>query len=349
VEGGLALDRPPPAAALVRVPDSLGRRFTVFVDTEEEFDWSAPFSRERHGTEAIAALPALHARLHAAGVKPCYLVDFPVARSRAASAVLRRMIDAGEADLGAQLHPWVTPPFEEALTVTNSFAGALPPRLEAAKLAVLLDALEHGFGRRARIYRAGRYGVGPNTAALLVQAGMRLDVSIRPGFDYSGEGGPDFTGFGTAPFRAGPGGALLAWPAGAGAAGPLARLAPRILPALARRPALRGLLARAGLFNHVPLTPEGVPIREALAAVRAMLAGGVRLLSFSYHSPSAEPGHTPYVRDAADLARFHRWWETMFGELARQGVAPIGAEALLDALAAAPLDSAPAPPLGAAG
>ena len=55
------------------------------------------------------------------------------------------------------------------------------------------------------------------------------------------------------------------------------------------------------------------------------------MLNFSFHSPSLAPGHTPYVRNAADLARFHAWWSTMLDHLDRAGVRP----ATLDELVAA--------------
>ena len=35
-----------------------------------------------------------------------------------------------------------------------------------------------------------------------------------------------------------------------------------------------------------------------------MAARGHRTFSLTYHSPSLAPGHTPYVRDGADLDRF---------------------------------------------
>ena len=41
---------PPPAAAdLIAWPESFGTRFTILVDTEEEFDWNAPLERDNHG------------------------------------------------------------------------------------------------------------------------------------------------------------------------------------------------------------------------------------------------------------------------------------------------------------
>jgi len=37
---------------------------------------------------------------------------------------------------------------------------------------------------------------------------------------------------------------------------------------------------------------------------RALYRSGIRLFVFSFHSPSIQPGGTPYVQSQADLARF---------------------------------------------
>ncbi|WP_336297258.1 hypothetical protein [Sphingomonas sp. 7/4-4] len=50
----------------------------------------------------------------------------------------------------------------------------------------------------------------------------------------------------------------------------------------------------------------------------------------------------PYVRDAADLVAFHRWWDAVFGLLARLGVAPASLAELLDAACGAAPSSATA-------
>ena len=43
------------------------------------------------------------------------------------------------------------------------------------------------------------------------------------------------------------------------------------------------------------------------------------------------PGHTPYVRDAADLAAFYRWWDAVLTLLDRRGVANASLDELLAA------------------
>jgi MFS family permease len=58
------------------------------------------------------------------------------------------------------------------------------------------------------------------------------------------------------------------------------------------------------MLSRVPLTPEGITATEATTAIDALIEEGVRVLNFSFHSPTLEPGHTPYVRSEDDLARF---------------------------------------------
>ncbi len=320
---------------LIRWPADFGNRFMLFVDCEEEFDWSAPFSREARSVSAIAALPEMHARLSEQGIAPCYLCDYPIVTDAGAVEVLRGLVADGRTTIGAQLHPWVNPPHDEAPSAALSFAGNLPVDLEAAKLDALTDVITTAFGRAPLAYRAGRYGIGPATLRLLAERGYRLDTSMRARHDYSQDGGPDFRGVGVEAFRL-RGSGMIEVPLSTIFTGRLRR-AGRSLHALGGAvPRGRGLLARTGLVSRVPLTPEGVPIEEAAEAVRIAAEKGARLLTFSFHSPSLVPGHTPYVRDAADLARFMRWWDVMFDLLGRLGFAPASLGELLAAAGRAP-------------
>lgn len=326
---------PAPAdEALIKWPEALGTRFTVFVDTEEEFDWNGPFTRDRHATGAVAAIPAAHARFAAMGVPLAYMVDYPVVADPRAVDVLRDALADGVSTVGAQLHAWVTPPFDEPLDARHSYAGNLSRDLEAAKLDTLTAALTAAFGRAPLAYRAGRYGIGPNTLDLLAARGYRLDSSVRARYDYRGDGGPDFTGVGPHAYRCGPAGALIELPLTTAFTGALKGQGSWLYPALGRLPRGRGVFARAGLLQRVALTPEQMPANDAQEAVRAALGEGVQVLNFAFHSPSLEPGHTPYVRDAADLVRFWRWWDAMLAFLAKAGVTHVGIDALIAAAGA---------------
>ncbi|MES3093047.1 polysaccharide deacetylase family protein [Sphingomonas aerolata] len=292
-------------------------RYTLFVDVEEQFDWNAPFQRTRHSTSAMAAFPEAHARFREQGVALTCLVDYPIVDDPAAVEILRDVVADGRSEIGAQLHPWVNPPFGEPLTPAMSFAGNLPEGLEAAKLRSLTNAIATAFGRRPRAYRAGRYGVGPDTVATLTALGYRLDSSVRPGYDYSAEGGPDFSSSDPRPCRVG---ALLSVPLSTLYVGALRGRGAALYRTLGRVPYARGVASRLGLLSRVALTPEDMPIGAALEAVTIAVGEGVELLNFAFHSPSLVPGNTPYVRDAADLRAFHDWWSAMLTRLDRLGV-----------------------------
>lgn len=327
-----AIASPPAPEAHVRFAAGFGPRFVVTVDTEEEFDWSKPFERTGHGLSHVPRLAKFQQFCEGFGVTPVYLIDYPIASDPGISAALGQAVADGRAEIGVQLHPWVNPPHAEDLTVSNSFAGNLEPALEEAKLVKLRDTISRAFnGTAPLIYRAGRYGVGPHTAAILGQASIAIDTSVRAHFDYSSQGGPDFTGLPAHPWWVDRRGGLMELPLTTVFSGLLRRAGPWLFPRLWRVPRLRGVLARLGLMNRVPLTPEGVSPAEAIAGIDLALGDGLPVLVFSFHSPSLRPGNTPYVRDDDQLDQLYGWWRTVFAHLARRGVRPAGVAQIMQA------------------
>lgn len=332
VSGSADLMKPPGASAILNLPPER-RHFMVFVDTEEEFDWLAGVDRSRTQVTATAGMARCHAMLAAAGICPVYLTDYPVIDSDAASDLIGRWLADGTADIGAHLHPWVNPPHEEVVSAANSFAGNLPEALERAKLTSLCERMEERLGVRPTAYRAGRYGVGPNTARILIELGFRLDCSIRSRFDYSAAGGPDFTSMPVQPYRLDDEGSLIELPLSTAYVGGFRSLGASLHRWASVVPKAPAALARSGLFARTPLTPEGVTARQCVAAIDALLDCETPLLSFSFHSPTTEPGHTPYVRDASALEDFYRWWDVVLDHLVRRSVEPLslsGLYALID-------------------
>jgi hypothetical protein len=309
------LDITPLPTARAALPADFAPCYLIFGDAEEEFDWSAPFHRDATSTRAMGSLPDANRRLMQWGCVPTYLADYPVVNDPTSAAILRQMVERGECDVGAQLHPWVTPPHEELLCPINSFAGNLPIGLEAAKLRALTRRIEEAVGVRPEVYRAGRYGVGPNSAMLLEAEGYRLDVSVRSLFEYRGEGGPDFSRCPVWPWWVTD--RLLELPLTAAFTG---RWSDRA--ALHRPRWSRSALARTGLLNRVSLTPEGMPAKEAVAAIERLLDAGTQIFSLSFHTPSVEIGHTPYVRNASDLRAFWGWWDAVLNFFAARDVRP---------------------------
>lgn len=314
--------QPPLAQDMIRLDPAFGTRFMLFVDTEEEFDWDAPFSRVGHGVTALAGMARGQAYFAAAGVKPIYVTDYPVIDDDAAAAMMGQWASDGAADIGAHLHPWVNPPHVEAVNATNSYVGFLPVDVERAKLEALCVRIEQRFGRRPIAYRAGRYGVGLNSARLLEEAGFRLDSSVRSRFDYAHQHGPDFHGLPQTPYWAGPTRSLIELPLSTAFAGMLRGGGERLYRAAQAMGPLAGALSRARMLSRIPLTPEGVPLNEAIAAIDALIEEGVPVLNFSFHSPTLEPGHTPYVRNEGDRTAFYAWWDGVLAHLARRGVGP---------------------------
>ena len=321
----IRLDLPPRADQRAALPQDFGRRYVIFGDAEEEFDWGAPFARENTSTAAIAGLPAATQRFNDRGAVPCYMVDYPVVNNPESAAITRAMVESGQCDVGTQLHPWVNPPFEEEVSSFNSFTGNLPRELQRTKLHALTTKIEDATGFRPVTYRAGRYGIAAHTADLLIEAGYRMDVSVRALFDYSAQGGADFSAHPIWPYRVG--GPLWEGPLTAAWLGHLRRF-----PALHKLPALRGPLSRLGLLSRVALTPEDMPLADAQEAIRILLGEGHALFSLSFHTPTVEIGHTPYVRDAADLARFWAWWDGVLDLFDRERVLPVRAHDIIKAL-----------------
>ena len=278
----------------------------VLIDTEEEFDWSRPLARENTGTNTIAAQHRAHRVVERHGIRPIYTIDYPVAET--GFAPLRELHQDGLCEIGAHLHPWVNPPHDELVSNANSYPGNLAPALERAKLERLTGLIEERFGSRPTVYKAGRYGVGPATAGTLEALGYDYDASVVPESDFRPDDGPDFRACGARPYWFGGTRRMLEIPVTVGFVGGLAGAGNRFHQHLRSRLGMKlhlpGIFSRLKMFERIRLSPEGQSFEELRRLTNAMMADGHRVFSFTYHSPSLEPGHTPYVRDNAELDRF---------------------------------------------
>ena len=278
----------------------------VVIDTEEEFDWRAPPNPESRSVENVQELPLLQAVFDRHGVRPAYLIDHPVASCPRAVALLRGMVGRGACEVGAHLHPWVTPPVEEPMDVWYSFGCNLAPELERRKLETLTRAIAEAFEAAPRIFKAGGYGIGPSTCGFLAELGYRVDSSVVPYTDFSLRGGPNFHGSTPQPFETAEG--IVEIPLTAGFAGQFSRHGPamfsRIDGPIGHLLHIPGFAARLSLMERIRLSPEGHGLADMVRLTRAALARGERLFMLSLHSSSLLPGATDYVRDEADRTAF---------------------------------------------
>ncbi|CCG40557.1 polysaccharide deacetylase family protein [Magnetospirillum molischianum] len=321
----------PPAepGAWVRLPQG-EPLLVVLVDAEEEFDWRH-FSSDCVSVRNIAEQYRAQRLFERFGCRPTYLVDFAVASQPQGYQPLRDYLESGRCGIGAQLHPWVTPPLTEDICARNSFAGNLPAAVEFQKIARLTDEIETNLGCRPILYRAGRYGTGAHSVTSLIDLGYRMECSVVPFTSFAAGGGPDYRRFGVAPYWLDRDRTLMELPLTCALIGRWAGADPSpfstlVCGALARYLHVPGLLARFGLINRVRLSPEGFSLEEAKALTLALLSRGQRLFHLTYHSSSLLPGGSPYVRTERDRDLFLGWIEAyldfFLGEIAGRPATP---------------------------
>lgn len=283
-------------------------KLIVVIDTEEEFDWTRDFSRNNVSVRAMRQIGRLQDIFDNYGITPIYVVDYPVASQPEGYRPLQEIYSDGRCLIGAHVHPWVNPPFVEQVNAYNSFPGNLPKSLEEKKIKAISQIIGEHFGEQPTIYKAGRYGSGPHTAAILEKHGFEVDLSVCPNMDYSAQGGPDFTNYSACPYWFGTHRRLLEIPLTTGFTGILKHWGSTLYP-MASHPALAryhmlGIMARLKFLNKVWMSPEGYTLKENIDLLKVLYHDGLRVFSFGMHSPSVEPGHTPYVRSKHDLERF---------------------------------------------
>ena len=282
---------------------------TLVIDVEEDFDWDYPIAGTSHSTAHLRHIGVLQSILAAYGAVPTYMVTYPVLEDEAAVRALRYGAERGECALGIQLHPWVTPPFDDAHEHEASYSGNLDVGLEESKLLALLERFKDCFGFAPAAYRAGRYGLGRQTGRILEDNGFRVDTSIAPRTDFSPEGGPDYTRQDCRPFWFGGSRRLLEVPLCRSIIGWGGAAAPFLYRAmtgklLAHSRAV-GILTRSRCAERITLSPEGNDPAAMRRLVRSLLAHGQHVLPLSFHSSSIHPGRNPYVRDKAGLHDFY--------------------------------------------
>ena len=285
----------------------------VTIDTEEEFDWQKPFSSQNRSVRAIDHLPQLQQLLDELDVRPTYVVDHPVATTPASVRVLGELLDRGRCEVGAHLHPWVNPPLSEVISGANSYLCNLPLELQQEKVIELTGAIEKNLHVHPRTFKAGRYGLDFRLVPFLQSLGYRVDTSVLSYSDMTEDSGPDFSRFASEPFRfeappdeqTGDCLSLLEVPSTAGFTRRPFSWSSRAYRFASLRQIrwlrLRGILWRSRLLRRVVLSPEGFEVRDLLRIVNGLHRGGASVLNVTLHSPSLQPGNTPYVRNEQEL------------------------------------------------
>jgi len=303
------LTQPAPVAAPPqRDPASRRPVLVVSIDTEEEFDWHAPFSSANRSVAHASELPRLQEVFDDCGVRPTYMVDHPIATSEASVRVLGDIHRRGACEVGAHLRPWVNPPLREEISGRNSYLCNLPLDLQQEKLAELTGAIRTAFGTAPTSFKAGRYGLDFALTPALCDLGYRVDASVRALENLRGDGGPDWSEHAPIPFwiehdqqR------LLEVPCSVGFnRRPFATWAKlhRWLSRWGRPMRAVGLLWHTRLLRRIALTPEEHGTDDLIRLAQTMAHDPAPVLHLTLHSPSVGVGFTPYVRTEDERDRF---------------------------------------------
>lgn len=310
------------------VNDDMPPQLIVVIDAEEEFDWQAQPDRAQTNVTSMYSIELAQTICEEYGIKPCYVVDYPVASQPEGYGLLKSYYQNGKCEIGAHLHPWVNPPFDEHLTRNNMYPGNLSIAQEKQKLEMLCDAIELAFGFKPTIYKAGRYGLGSNTVRVLESLGFEIDLSMCPPVDYRADGGPDYSQSSAHPFLFGSNSQILEIPisgAFVGWAGAASRGVYNVGQNLISLK-LPGVLARIKAVDRLMLSPEGFTTAEHIRLTEFLYKEGVRTFTWNLHSPSLVPGMTPYVNSKADLNDFldlfRRYFDYFFEKLSGQATTP---------------------------
>ena len=93
-------------------------KFIVTIDTEED-NWDK-YSRTDNPVENLKKIIPLQKIFDRYGVRPTYLISYPVATDPKCIEILKSILDQGQCEIGSQCHPWNTPPFVEEINEHNS-------------------------------------------------------------------------------------------------------------------------------------------------------------------------------------------------------------------------------------
>jgi peptidoglycan/xylan/chitin deacetylase (PgdA/CDA1 family) len=282
----------------------------VGIDTEGDNQWDAA-ARANQRFENIYALPRLHALFARHGVRPTYVITYPVARDAASAQVLRELKRGGDCEIGAHHHVWETPPFTSDDVARHDYAANLPlPQFEA-QLASLTGAIHQAIGERPVSYRSGRFGFSAAHVAALETLGYRIESSVTPLFYEAHKHGPDFVDAPLHPYflaydsATRPGtSAVLEIPVSAA----LNRRLPKQLQYLyARAPkpyTTKRVLRKLGVAHVRWLRPSYSSLEDMIGLARDLASSGEPVLNLLFHSSEAIVGGSPYNRTDAELTAF---------------------------------------------
>jgi peptidoglycan/xylan/chitin deacetylase (PgdA/CDA1 family) len=303
----------------------------ITIDTEED-NWS-----DYSAAPAVSNIPRLlelQKLFDAYGAKPTYLISYPVAADEESSRMLRSIMEEGRCEIGAHLHPWNTPPFEEEKTVKNTMLFRLDAGLQYRKMESLHAKIHENFGMEPDSFRTGRWGFDRTVAGNLHRLGYKVDSSVSPYINWETYHGPDFSDWRPKPrkIRIGndtsPESYLLEVPATIGFLQSNQELCDSIYNTISdsrlRHFRLRGVLDRLNLLNKVWLSPEPDTSEKMIRLASMLGKKEFPVLNMFFHSPSLRHGLTHFTKTVEEERELFGRIERFLKFMGTSGIRSIG-------------------------
>jgi len=319
-----------------------GRKPALCVSIDVESDMPRWVVEPETTLENIKGIPRLQELFDEIGIRPTYLVTYPVADTPSCVDVFRPILESGRCEIGMHCHPWTTPPISDEERLVARFLSDMPPSEVETKFRAVTEKIREAFGISPVTYRAGRFGLAPSHLPMLEDLGFLVDTSVTPLVSWVEEGGPDYRDAPLLPYhpnyldvtRAGNSRLLEV---------PVTITTTRSVPgwvkwAYLRLPPvmrLRGLMSRdrLDLVDVVWAYPAEFSAAAMIRAAEEAERSGSPVVNFFMHSNEIWPGQSPYCKDEAELdAYLDRLGSTLRELVDRRGLIPMTLEELREEL-----------------
>jgi len=163
--------------------------FIITIDTEGDDLWARPREITTRNAEHLPRFQSLCERFGSS------LSTLRTTRWRCPmflSSLRATCLRAGAGEVGMHLHAWNSPPLVPLTSDDFHFLPYLieyPDQVMREKIKFVTRLLEDRFDQKMISHRAGRLGFDGRYAAMLVDAGYRVDCSVSPGIDWRGTPG----------------------------------------------------------------------------------------------------------------------------------------------------------------
>ena len=281
-------------------------KLAVTIDVEEEGLFSNRYDPHDVPVENVPALTRLDPIFREWGIRPTLLCTYAVIAQERHQDLLLNLREKWGGEIGAHLHHWNTPPFEERTYRQPVPSELMGIPLLTAKFESLLSCMS-----QMRIapssFRMGRFNLGPKMFSVIEKAGLTVDSSIAPMRRYYG--GPDHLAAATdpyfpdplAPLRSGNSDILEAPVT-------IIPVIPRLGEVFQAIPAENALADKiswvAANLASLPVQPMWTGLKRLKAAASIHRSRGGKVLTIFFHSSELMPGGCPEHKTQKDVDSF---------------------------------------------